>query len=42
MSGDADAGAGGAVLGGILLGDGEGPVSYGGPRTRGRRATPTV
>ncbi|MEV6016935.1 MULTISPECIES: hypothetical protein [unclassified Streptomyces] len=32
------AGAGGAVLGGILLGDGEGgPMSYGGPRTRGRR-----
>ncbi|MEV5795085.1 hypothetical protein [Streptomyces sp. NPDC052192] len=42
VSGDAGAGAGGAVLGGILLGDGEGPVSYGGPRTRGRRATPTV
>jgi hypothetical protein len=33
------AGAGGAVLGGILLSDGEGgPMSYGGPRTRGRRA----
>ncbi|MFJ7964919.1 hypothetical protein [Streptomyces sp. NPDC096324] len=32
------AGAGGAVLGGILLSDGEGgPMSYGGPRTRGRR-----
>ncbi|MFD5816246.1 hypothetical protein [Streptomyces sp. NPDC127038] len=32
------AGAGGAVLGGILPGDGEGgPMSYGGPRTRGRR-----
>ncbi|WP_051900568.1 hypothetical protein [Streptomyces aureus] len=32
------AGAGGAVLGGILLDDGEGgPMSYGGPRTRGRR-----
>ncbi|MFD6922764.1 TPM domain-containing protein [Streptomyces sp. NPDC059944] len=37
--GDAGAGTGGAVLGGILLGDGGGPVSYGGPRTRGRRPT---
>ncbi|MFJ4891587.1 hypothetical protein ACIP5U_16780 [Streptomyces sp. NPDC088788] len=42
VSGDAGAGAGGAVLGGILLGEGACPVSYGGPRTRGRRATPTV
>ncbi|MFF3614440.1 hypothetical protein [Streptomyces sp. NPDC002580] len=33
-----DTGAGGAVLGGILLDDGAGPVSYGGPHTRGRRA----
>ncbi|WP_405916206.1 hypothetical protein [Streptomyces sp. NBC_00728] len=33
------AGAGGAVLGGVLLSDGDGgPVSYGGPRTRGRRS----
>ncbi|GGN82505.1 hypothetical protein GCM10011579_070230 [Streptomyces albiflavescens] len=33
------AGAGGAVLGGILL-SGGGPASFGGPRTRTRRATP--
>lgn len=38
--GDAGAGTGGAVRGGILVGDGEGPVSYGGPLTRGRRAAP--
>lgn len=37
------AGVGGAVLGGILLGDTPGaPVgSFGGPRTRGRRGAPT-
>ncbi|WP_406332650.1 hypothetical protein [Streptomyces sp. NBC_00203] len=34
------AGVGGAVLGGILLGAGGGPASFGGPRTRPRRATP--
>ncbi|MFE6482774.1 hypothetical protein ACFVGN_07555 [Streptomyces sp. NPDC057757] len=33
------AGAGGAVLGGLLLPDG-GPASFGGPRTRARRALP--
>ncbi|MFI6337069.1 hypothetical protein [Streptomyces sp. NPDC050535] len=33
------AGTGGAVLGGILLPDG-GPASFGGPRTRARRALP--
>ncbi|MFF4351698.1 hypothetical protein [Streptomyces sp. NPDC001530] len=33
------AGVGGAVLGGILLGGGGGPGSFGGPRTRARRAT---
>ncbi|MFJ4830237.1 hypothetical protein ACIP79_10025 [Streptomyces sp. NPDC088747] len=32
-------GAGGAVLGGVLLPDG-GPASFGGPRTRARRALP--
>ncbi|MFE9876249.1 hypothetical protein [Streptomyces sp. NPDC005784] len=38
-AGRGGAGAGGAVLGGILLSDGEGgPMSYGGPHTRGRRA----
>jgi len=35
--GDVGAGVGGAVLGGILLG--ARPVSFGGPRTRARRAT---
>ncbi|MEW2162503.1 hypothetical protein AB0912_05830 [Streptomyces sp. NPDC007084] len=37
-AGDAHAGTAGAVLGGVLLGDGEGPASYGGPLTRDRRS----
>ncbi|WP_369248961.1 hypothetical protein [Streptomyces sp. R41] len=40
--GDEGVGVGGAVLGGILLGHGGGPASFGGPRTRARRATPAV
>ncbi|WP_406473795.1 hypothetical protein [Streptomyces sp. NBC_01615] len=36
------AGVGGAVLGGILLGVGGGPASFGGPRTRSRRATSPI
>ncbi|WP_406173107.1 hypothetical protein [Streptomyces sp. NBC_00996] len=40
--GDEGVGVGGAVLGGILLGHGDGPASFGGPRTRARRATPAA